>query len=641
MLSPIPEGARKNAQGGLVGLFSSSPGLSTAQNQGPPAEAENAYLQARIDQLHQVNREMQQQINSGFGQTQMSSSPDVADLQRRVRDAESKETRALQAHEARLQEISRLEKQIFMLREDQATQQGTNHVQATQTSQLERQLAKAKAAAATHEKACDEQKDTLEYQAKLIESARNALMEFQDLKVNMERNIATERQEKEVHKATATRTAAELQQVKVNQQDTNTKIAELLTQEKAYNEQMQEDRRRIGQMEKQLQQATGLKKDAADQTDADRKYIENLEGEMAHLASAEVFHKSQCELHRTEVLRLNKLQDAEKTPSFALHLPLKALEERVAHLALFMMMGLCALPIMAAIALLNDKNYVFWLGTFWPHLTIAGCVCVFALFAVTLHMLLNNAVPESRSRFTMALTWATFAALLGVMLVPMGLFANKAQLSVAASVSQGCLGVLPQSEMLVDYGQVLYNMRLQPSCVNKASVESCPGWAANTYTTYLQHLESEFQCGPLCPEVAPPARLVQAPAMYNTPLPTIRPQDPSPPLFGPPLQGVHSFLQTAKHAHRRTKAQETLAFMQAMAPDKGIMRTALPHMQTQKLFSKGSTRMTCYPLVATRLQVLTSTFSGLWYWEGIGLIVVSFLTSLYAVMQVGMATATA
>ena len=90
-------------------------------------------------------------------------------------------------------------------------------------------------------------------------------------------------------------------------------------------------------------------------------------------------------------------------------------------------------------------------------------------------MLLNNARPEHRSRFTMAFTWATFAALLGVVLVPIGLFANKTQLSVAATVSQGCFGVLPQSEMLVDYGQVLYNMRTQPSCANKASVESCPG----------------------------------------------------------------------------------------------------------------------------------------------------------------------
>jgi hypothetical protein len=317
----------------------------------------------------------------------------------------------------------------------------------------------------------------------------------------------------------------------------------------------------------------------------------------------------------------------------------KDLEAHISRIACFMMFSLCFLPVMGAIACLCDRHYVFWMGCFWPTVVIAGCLLVFIAFVITINLLAMYATAEHRSQFTMAFTWATFVALLGIILVPISLMANKYAAHVAGTVSQGCLSTLPQSELLVDYNQVLYNIRLSGNCSSARSVTECQGWARNWYTDYLEYLEYDMQCGPLCPESPPPSRFVVAPDMYATPVPDAHPPY-EPPLFGPPVQGVRgigSFLQGQANAgHRGSMLQKrhhkaTTSHHRRLTPigKAGVMETALPHVQADRLFDRGTTRMTCFPLIATRLQVLLQTFGGLWYVEGMGLIVISFFTSLY------------
>lgn len=287
---------------------------------------------------------------------------------------------------------------------------------------------------------------------------------------------------------------------------------------------------------------------------------------------------------------------------------------------------------MGAIACLCDRHYVFWMGCFWPTVVIAGCVFVFLTFVITVHLLSNFAAPEHRSQFTMAFTWATFVALLGIILVPIALMANKYAAHVAGTVSQGCLSTLPQSELLADYSQVLYNIRLSANCSKARSVTECAGWSRNWYTDYLEYLEYDMQCGPLCPENPPPAGAVVAPSVFVTPVPEQH-RTFEAPFFGPPLQGIRAFLQGEQTPRSMPRQRQKASALQQNSLDpvlkNGIMETALPHVQARRLFENGVTRMTCFPLIATRLQVLLQTFGGIWYIEGMGLIVISFFTSLY------------
>merc|ERR1719440_281905 len=106
-------------------------------------------------------------------------------------------------------------------------------------------------------------------------------------------------------------------------------------------------------------------------------------------------------------------------------------------------------------------------------------------------------------------------------------------------------------------------------------------------------------------------------------------------MFGPPLQDAlgekGAFLQAADGLRgREVQLHQQKATRELIQQPGGVMETALPHMQARKLFAEGTTRATCYPLVATRLQVLVTTFGGLWYYQGIGLVVVSLMMSIYA-----------
>jgi len=613
------------------------------------AEEENEFLRSRVGELEQSRRELEQQLyeyrNAPQSTTVPASEREISTLQRRLREAEESKATALRAHEARLSEIKTLEGQIIQLRGQQQSQAGLAQGGSERLLDLQQQLEKANASEAAYRRRAEDQAAKIEEQAQDLQRSRAILSQASSTamgarereRLELEQKFASVNREKEDHKRFAEQKANELQESKARQsrdmQDIERKMSEFTVMEDEYQKQLQEDRRTIGDLQMRLEGESKSKDFHMGQNESHQEHIQNLEGEVAYLKTVEVYHKNQSDLHRREVQRLKRLREEDAPPPYVPRMPLKALEERVMHLACFTMMGVCALPIVGALACLSDENYVFWLGRTWPWMIIGGCTFVFVLFGFTLQGLFERALPEHRSQFTMAFTWATFAALLGVILVPLSLLANKDALNIAGTVSQGCLTALPQSEMLVDYSQVLYNIRLSQNCTGSKSVTECHGWAANKYTTYLQYLEEDFQCGPLCPENPPQARAVVSPGLYKT-VATKKPTIAPPPMVGPPLQnalGNGAFLQAADGlVAQQVQLHEHQAAV--LPPSAGIMETALPHMQADKLFSEGKTRMTCYPLIATRLNVLVTTFGGLWYWEGMGLIIISLLTSLYAGM---------
>jgi chemotaxis protein histidine kinase CheA len=644
---------------------------------------DNPYLQNRVDELEQSRLDLEQQLYMMRSQRSMSvagTEGDVTGLQRRLKEAEISEEDALRKHEARLREINDLESKLALMTQQQMQQQATSSASlagAERLRGLEQELSRLKASEAMHRQKVEEQSRQIEEQSREIATSRRATVSstmqrtpsqgslsnisqaiFQsqsgavsdksyEAKLAASRQaIAESREEKEQHRRMSMEASAALAEHKaqssMDQQDMEKTINEFKTLEDNYQRQIQEDRRTMTELQAQLESESRAKEQHMTVHAENAEQLEYLKGEVTYLKSVETYHKKQSDAHHREVQRLKRLREEDAPPPKEKRMPLKALEERIMHLACFMMLGICALPIMGAIAVLSDDNYVFWLGRGWPWMVIGGCTLVFVLFGVTMNGMFFWILPEHRSQFTMAFTWATFAALLGIILVPISLMANKNAIYVASTVSQGCMTALPRSELLVDYSQVLYNIRLSPGCANASSVTECDGFSQNMYTDYLAYLEQDFHCGPLCPEHPPPARAIKAPELTKY-VPTLPPALPSPRVFGPPLQ-IHNawnafgdFLQdhaSARKANKADKASSMAVQLRAEEAPRpgGVMKTALPHMQAKKLFSRGETRMTCYPLIATRLQVLVSTFGGLWYWEGMGLIIISLLTSLYAAM---------
>lgn len=636
-------------------------------------DEENEFLHARKAELEEDCRDMEQQV-AQLGDTvpQVPSSwatGDISQLQQSVKQAEVSESHALRAHESRVDEVNELQEQLLNLRAEKGMQAASQEGNA-QILELYRELAAVKAAEGAARRQSEEQTARIEEYAKAIQNGRTSEIDLRgsiwsasnDVIGDYEQRSASAQQEKEFYKKLAEQKDEEIQQLLArqarDQPHRERKLAHLAAKLDKQSKEISKEGRNLDHLKTVVGNVGGgIRSQLKFQTP--EQHVQYLTDEMSHLQASSKFHQSKSELHQKEVQRLRERAKMEAALDPPQRFPLKALETKLFNMAIFMMCGICALPVIGALAALNDPNYMFWLGGFWPWMVILGCSFVFIVFIVTILGLLERAQPEHRSLFTMAVTWATFAALLSLVLLPVSLMANREALEVAGTISQGCLTAYPQSELLVDYSQVLYNIRLTANCTNAESVTECEGYAQNKYTLYLEYLENSFQCGPLCPESPPQAAAVIAPSLHSEAIPDLTPGWTPPQMFGPPLQNALgsdavAFLHTGRsRAGHHAQAQATLAAMppglsnaalvppaSSLSPSiaglktkSGVFDTALPHMQAQKLFSHGRTRATCFPLISTRLQVLVATFGGLWYWQGMAMVVVSLMTWTFTTMS--------
>lgn len=343
--------------------------------------------------------------------------------------------------------------------------------------------------------------------------------------------------------------------------------------------------------------------------------------------------------------------------------------------------GLCmvALPIFGAISMLQDENYIFWQGYQTPLILIFVPLLILLLLVTTLGCLYRRAPHEQLNEYTMAVVGSVFSALMGVTLVLASLHSSSGLNATAGQLMQGCSNTMQQSTILINYDTVLLNLRRQPDCMGQMSVEGCHGWAENKYTSYIKYMEEEFQCGPLCPsgpasafshEKWDPAtqdalsQLASHGAQKHghnhsqssrrhrglrSSLVQIEPwtkgadstqlggrimnpaEVPDGTVAADMADGAKMPLKVAELPAGASPPwfpapPQAPAFKAPPPLLAGVPGAAAGH--SPKLFEQGETRMFCYPIIATRLNVLAFYSDELLFAQGCTLIVVSLLASV-------------
>jgi len=155
-------------------------------------------------------------------------------------------------------------------------------------------------------------------------------------------------------------------------------------------------------------------------------------------------------------------------------------------------------PCWNAIALMGDQNYVYWIGRVAPLMLIVTAVVVTFLYAVTVFFFFLSRRPMSQTEQTLAMLAQVFISLIGAILM-------LASLALSSQVTKSYNQLMfncENSEMThrtYEYSQVLHNIRQQPDCRWRASVEECVGYEeAYPYTTFLKHMENDFTCSGFC-----------------------------------------------------------------------------------------------------------------------------------------------
>jgi len=262
-------------------------------------------------------------------------------------------------------------------------------------------------------------------------------------------------------------------------------------------------------------------------------------------------------------------------------------------LGVLSMVALASFPFFAALMLGMNRSYIFWVGPFFViKMTIATALVVSFFIGTLLVVSKYTAKDEFDSRL-MALIVATFSAFLGVIIVMLVLPASKELHDAATHLQHGCAASAGDLSLLLDYNQVLYNIRMTPACFSKRSVEECEGWSENRYTGYLRYLEEELRCGAFCPSNTAPVVGVRQPVLLQ--------QDSS---------RHHTTHQGGMTQH--VVGTEMLS-----------EQSHNPVERTFRLFARGSTSLTCAPLVSTRLRALAFSYCDVVVWEGFALICLS------------------
>merc|ERR1719329_610555 len=177
---------------------------------------------------------------------------------------------------------------------------------------------------------------------------------------------------------------------------------------------------------------------------------------------------------------------------------------------LLLLVMLCIVPIWNAFALMTDGNFVFWVGRVLPVWMIIICVSiVLAYLIVCLFYFSYSANPgDERTILMMA---NLFVMLLGLALMITSLPITRNSIDTYNNLMYRC-DYSDQTHRMWEYSQVLHNIRMQPECARRFSVEECDGYGdAAPYTSFLKAMENDFRCSGFC--YRPPTPITVAVAM--------------------------------------------------------------------------------------------------------------------------------
>merc|ERR550514_2637707 len=172
---------------------------------------------------------------------------------------------------------------------------------------------------------------------------------------------------------------------------------------------------------------------------------------------------------------------------------------------------LCVIPIWNAASLLNDDNYLFWSGSSVPGWLITSCVLVVVVYIITIFAFFRFSKPSVRTEQTIMMIANIFITLLGLQLMLISLPLSRQAVETYNNLMHRC-DYSEQTHRMYEYSQVLHNIRAQPDCAGKFSVEECEGYKdAPPYTTFLKTMETDFRCSGFCYKAPASAALAAAP----------------------------------------------------------------------------------------------------------------------------------
>jgi hypothetical protein len=164
----------------------------------------------------------------------------------------------------------------------------------------------------------------------------------------------------------------------------------------------------------------------------------------------------------------------------------------------FFLFMLAIVPIWNANSLLKDFNYVFWAGRRVPEFIIVACFLTIMSYAIVAAVFFQKVHASAWSEQNVMMLANVFIILFGLILMIVSLPLEWQAATNFENLMHNC-DTSAATHRLYEYSQVLQNIRAQPECQKKYSVEECEGYRESLpYTEYLKMTEFQFRCAGFC-----------------------------------------------------------------------------------------------------------------------------------------------
>lgn len=268
----------------------------------------------------------------------------------------------------------------------------------------------------------------------------------------------------------------------------------------------------------------------------------------------------------------------------------------------------CGVPVVNAIMLIMDMNYVFWVGVSIPLWMIFLSLGVIVAYAITILVLFRRPQPQAESEQTMLLIANIFIVVLGLVFIFVAMPLSRQSTDTYDNIMTKC-ETSPQTMRTYEYAQVLQNIRSLPDCYSKYSVEECNGYEdAHPYTGYLKALERHFRCSGFC---------YRPPSSAGAALPQL-------------LSNASKAVSAARSGKRRLlqmgRASSALTVESSQGPpppSSGVLEKAGTSSAPPTLFSDANYQASCEGMAARDMKLLAGDIAHQTFYQGIYLVAIS------------------
>lgn len=288
---------------------------------------------------------------------------------------------------------------------------------------------------------------------------------------------------------------------------------------------------------------------------------------------------------------------------------------------------LCIVPVWNAIELMNDVNYVFWVGRSIPAWMVALCTAIIVVYTMTMSVFFHRAKAQVQNEQTIMMIANIFITLLGLVLMLLSLPLARQANDTYNNLMHKC-DWSEQTHRMYEYSQVLHTIRASPQCTGKLTVEECSGYEAGPpYTNFLKWMEGNFRCTGFC--YRPPSETALASADTETAAAAMINQTAT-----PRASSNGTFLAHREHKDhtviplgllqaKSEKRQEQMPVQTNQYLPKLAMMTA---SYPQTLFSDANYQASCEGMAARDMKNFAGDISLQTFYQGIYLVLIAITT---------------